>query len=278
MVNSHATDPARGSDAYVPSLAAIVGGQIPKTNQHPRSMKITSLTKQCAILAVSIGLALHGASGAEIVVRETTTRGVVNSFEPDTFIIKSDSGPAPMTYAYGKTIQYVDESGRVVTRESIKPGAPVTVHYVREGDRMVANRIIVGQTTTTTTEPGRPPTKKEAKELKEAAEHPEREARRAAEKGKLFPPRNPAEEKKTTTTTTTNADGTISSFTETEFALRGAGEKTVNYRHSKTTQYVDESGAPVSMEIVRSGAPVSVTYIREGDGFIAQRVIVHKRR
>jgi hypothetical protein len=171
----------------------------------------------------------------------------------------------------------VDESGRVITRETIKPGAPVTVHYVREGDRMVANRVIVRQTTTTTTEPGRPPTRKEAKELKEAAEHPERQARRAAEKGKPFPPANPAEEKTTTTTTTTNADGTITTFTETEFGLRG-GDKTVTYRHSKTTQYVDDEGAPVSMEIVRSGAPVSVTYIREGDGFVAQRVIVHKRR
>jgi len=52
----------------------------------------------------------------------------------------------------------------------------------------------------------------------------------------------------------------------------------VTYRHSKTTQYVDEERAPVSVEVVRSGAPVTVHYIREGDGFVAQRVIVHKRR
>jgi hypothetical protein len=237
-------------------------------------MKITSLKKQCAILAVAVGFAFHGAFGAETVVTET--RGVVNAFEPDKFIIKSESGP--VTYTYSKTIQYVDESGRVITRESIKPGVPVTVHYVREGDRMVANRVIVSQTTTTTTEPGRPPTKREAKELKEAAEHPERTARRAVEKGKPFSPANPAEEKTTTTTTTTHADGTVTSITETEFSLRGAGDKAVTYRASKTTQYVDDEGAPVSVEVVRSGAPVTVHYIREGDGFVAQRVIVHKRR
>ena len=31
---------------------------------------------------------------------------------------------------------------------------------------------------------------------------------------------------------------------------------------------------PVAVEVVRSGVPVTVTYIRDGDGYIAQRVIV----
>lgn len=109
-------------------------------------MKITSFKKQCAILAVSAGIAFHGAVGAETVVtqtKQTTTNGTISAFEPHTFIIKSESGPDPLTYSYSKTTQYVDENGRVVAREMMKPGVPVTVHYVRDGDRMVADRVVV---------------------------------------------------------------------------------------------------------------------------------------
>ena len=209
----------------------------------------------------------------------TTTAGTISEFGPKTIIIRSETSPDPIRYGYRKTTQYVDESGQVVAREMIKPGVPVTVHYVREGDRLVADRVIVGKTTTTTTttEPGRAPTKKEAKALREAAQHPEREARRAAELGKPFPPVNPAESKTTTTTTTTNSDGTISSFTADQFVIKST-KGPVTYRYSKTTQYVDENGASVAMEVVKSGVPVTVSYVREGDGFIAQRVIVHTTR
>ena len=211
----------------------------------------------------------------------TTTAGTISEFGPKTIIIRSETSPEPIRYGYSKTTQYVDESGQVVAREMIKPGVPVTVHYVREGDRLVADRVIVGRTTTTTTttEPGRAPTRKEARDLREAAEHPEREARRAAERGKPFPPENPAESKTTITTTTTPSEGIISSFTPEQFVIKSArSESPVTYRYSKTTQYVDDNGAPVSVEIVKSGAPVTVSYIREGDGFIAQRVIVHTVR
>lgn len=245
-------------------------------------MKITSFKKQCAILTVSVGVAFYSAVGADTVVTETkqtTTNGTISAFEPHTFIIKSESGPDPLTYSYSKTTQYVDENGQVVARETIKPGVPVTVHYVREGDRMVADRVVVRKmtTTTTTTESGREPTRKESKALREAAEHPEREARRAAEKGKPFPPVNPAESKTTVTTSTTTSDGTISSFNPDQFVIKSETGP-VTYRYSKTTQYVDEAGAPVAVEIVKSGVPVTVSYVREGDGFIAQRVIVHTRR
>ncbi len=234
-----------------------------------------------ALFALAIGCAFSGAVFADNVVtetREVTARGTVSSFEPGSFVIKSESAPAPLSYQYSKGIQYVDEAGQVITRETIRPGAPVTVHYVREGDRMVANRVVVNKTTTTTTE-SRTPTRKEAKALREAAEHPEREARRAAERGKPFPPEDPSLPKTITTTTVTSSDGTVSSFAPDHFVVKSAtSDGPVTYRYTKTTQYVDERGAPVSMEIVKSGVPVTVNYVREGDGYIAQRVIVHGRR
>ncbi len=249
-------------------------------------MKLKFLKTPRFILATAIACAFCATLSAETVVTQTktvTADGTITSFEDKSFIIRSEAeaGPAPLTYSYGKTIQYVDESGRVIARETIKPGAAVTVHYVREGDQMVADRVVVRKmtTTTTVTESGRKPTAKEAKALRDAVDHPEREARRAAEAGKPFPPVDPSIAKTTTTTTTTNADGTISSFTKDEIVTTSPGsKKPVTYVYTKTTQYVDENGAPVSMEIVRSGVPVTVSYVRDGDRYIAQRVIVHTVR
>ncbi len=72
------------------------------------------------------------------------------------------------------------------------------------------------------------------------------------------------------------AHGTITSSTPDTLVIRSerdAGPAT--YTFTKETQYVDESGRPVSVEVVRSGAPVDVQYTRDGDRLVAQRVTVY---
>lgn len=184
--------------SWVAMLAAALNA--PPTENTP--MKTPSFIKHGTALAVAAGLAFCGLAHADTTTtttREVTSDGTISSFEPQSFVIKSQTATDPLTYSSSTSTQYVDEAGNVVTRESIAPGAPVTVHYVREGDRMTADRVVVHKITTTTTEPGREPTHKEAKALRDAREHPEREARRAAEKGKPFPPEDPSIPKTTTT-------------------------------------------------------------------------------
>lgn len=240
-------------------------------------MKNSIFTHDGAALAVAVVLAVSGAVQAQTVTttREVTTNGTISSFEPQGFVVRSEAA-GPTTYSYNKSTQYVDEAGNVITRESITPETPVTVHYVREGDQLTADRVVVHKTTTTTI-PGRPLTHKEEKALREAREHPEREARRAAEKGKPFPPEDPSQSRTITTETTTSSDGTVGSLTPDQFVVQSGGGERIVYRVSRTTQYVDESGAPVSMEVVRSGVPVTVSYATEGSGRMAQRVVVHTR-
>ena len=78
-----------------------------------------------------------------------------------------------------------------------------------------------------------------------------------------------------TTESTTTTAGTVSevspdhSSSEPRPALRRFDTVLV-----KTTQYVDDTGAPVSVEVVKSGLPVTVQYVREGDRLIASRVTV----
>jgi hypothetical protein len=58
----------------------------------------------------------------------------------------ANGGPA--TYSYSKTTTYVDEAGRPVSIETGRSGAPVTVHYDSEGNKMVATKVVVRKKTT----------------------------------------------------------------------------------------------------------------------------------
>jgi hypothetical protein len=105
----------------------------------------------------------------ETIVRETTAAvqpteivGTVTEMVPDAVVVRTQETTAPVRYTFTKTTEYVDELGNRVTRESIKTGVPVTVRYIKEGDRMIVNRVVVRKaapppvtiekkTTTTTT-------------------------------------------------------------------------------------------------------------------------------
>jgi hypothetical protein len=161
----------------------------------------------------------------------TTTMGTISDFGDNRIVVRTEASADPLTYRFTKTTTYVDEGGAPVSIETVKSGLPVTVHYVRDGDALVARKVVV---------------------------------RKAGAPGRT----------ETTTTTTT---GTISEFGGQKLIVRSkTSSKPLTYRYSKTTTYVDESGAPVSIETVKSGLPVTVHYIREGDALVARKVIVRK--
>lgn len=68
-----------------------------------------------------------------------------------TIVVRSETSSSPMRYSSTKSTTYVDETGAPVSVETVKSGLPVTVYYTREGDRMVADKVMVRKTTTTTT-------------------------------------------------------------------------------------------------------------------------------
>ncbi len=80
-----------------------------------------------------------------------------------------------------------------------------------------------------------------------------------------------------TSTSTTETAGTISEFSPDTIVVRSeSAPEPVRYTYSKTTTYVDDAGAPVSIETVKSGLPVTVHYIRDNGHLVANRVIVHR--
>lgn len=97
----------------------------------------------------------------------TTTAGTISEFGPETIVVKTVKSSKPLRYTYTKTTTYVDEAGAPVSMEVVKSGVPVTVYYVKRGDKMEASKVIVRKVTV------------------------------------VAPPVPPTEVKKTTTTTTT---------------------------------------------------------------------------
>ncbi len=111
------------------------------------------------------GLVLASASLARAQTTSTTTtttsEGTVSNFTPDSMVVQTSSSTSPITYSYSKTTTYVDENGNPVSVETVHSGLPVTVYYTQDGDRFVADKVVVRRTESTTSAapaPAPPPT------------------------------------------------------------------------------------------------------------------------
>jgi hypothetical protein len=81
-------------------------------------------------------------------VTETTTAtteslGTVTEFIPgDSLILKTEAAE-PVHYKFGKTVQYVNAHGKVIEASKIRKDSKVRVHYVKQGDDMLVDKIIL---------------------------------------------------------------------------------------------------------------------------------------
>lgn len=75
----------------------------------------------------------------------TTTEGagVVTEYTPGQALILKTEAAEPVHYTFGKTVTYVTPDGRVVEASTIRKDSKVRVHYLREGDNMVVDKVIV---------------------------------------------------------------------------------------------------------------------------------------
>ena len=105
------------------------------------------------VLVMPCGLFAQQQSMTTVDTRTSTeTAGTISEMSPDTIVVRTETSSSPMNYSSTKSTTYVDETGAPVSVETVKSGLPVTVYYTREGDRMIAEKVVVRKTTTTTTE------------------------------------------------------------------------------------------------------------------------------
>ena len=80
-------------------------------------------------------------------VTETTTNttmdnmGTVTEFTPgETMILKTEAAE-PVHYKFSKSVTYVTTDGRTVKASKIVKDSKVRVHYVKDGDNMVVDKV-----------------------------------------------------------------------------------------------------------------------------------------
>ena len=76
----------------------------------------------------------------------TTGSGTITEYVPGkTIILKEEGGPK--TYTFSKKVVYVTKSGKTLPDEEVKTrikvGAPISVHYIKEGDSMSVSKVVI---------------------------------------------------------------------------------------------------------------------------------------
>ena len=96
-----------------------------------------------------------------------TSQGTILGYTPasDYITFRTTTDAVPVRYYYTKETTILDPEGKVVTWSAVRPESPATVYYVKQGDRIVASKIVLSrpgtvyekkETTTTTTTTERP--------------------------------------------------------------------------------------------------------------------------
>jgi len=73
----------------------------------------------------------------------TEVKGTVALWRPESGTILAEEVNTPVQFIFAKNVDCIDSSGRPVAREVIQPGDPVTIRYLREGDRLLVSRVIM---------------------------------------------------------------------------------------------------------------------------------------
>jgi hypothetical protein len=224
-------------------------------------MKTTLLLPMAAIIVTTF--LASPVRGDERATRQSVhAHGTITANTPDTLVIRSERDAAPVTYAFTRETEYVDESGRPVTLDVVRSGTPVDVQYIREGNRLIARRVTVYAPTA------------ESQQNKVDRPLHKTEVTREKPDGTI---ETKTRERGDITTHALMSHGTINARTPDQFVVQSQTETNpVTYTYTSSTQYVNDQGQPVSVETVTSGAPVTVEYERDGNRMRATRVIVHE--
>ena len=85
-----------------------------------------------------------GINGAtETTTTTTESTGTVTDFTPGQMMVLKTEAAEPMRYKFGKRVTYVTSDGRVIEASKIRKDSKVRVHYNKDGDNMVVDKVIV---------------------------------------------------------------------------------------------------------------------------------------
>jgi len=85
-----------------------------------------------------------GANGTtETTTTTTESTGTVTDFTPGQMMVLKTEATEPVRYKFSKQVTYVTSDGRVIQPSKIRKDSKVHVHYVKDGDDMLVDKVIV---------------------------------------------------------------------------------------------------------------------------------------
>ena len=84
-----------------------------------------------------------GATDAQTTTTTTESYGTVTEFTPGAALVLSTGTGEPLRYKFSKTVTYVTPEGKVIEASKIKKNSKVRVHYIKEGNDMLVDKVIV---------------------------------------------------------------------------------------------------------------------------------------
>lgn len=84
-----------------------------------------------------------GANGTTETTTTTETVGTVTDFTPGQAVVLKTEAAEPVRYKFSNTVTYVTADGGVIDPSQVRKDSKVRVHYVKSGDDMLVDKVIV---------------------------------------------------------------------------------------------------------------------------------------
>ena len=85
-----------------------------------------------------------GANGvSETTTTTTESTGTITEFTPGQHLFLKTEAAEPVRYKFGKNVTYVTSDGKVIEASKVSKDSKVRVHYVKDGDDMLVDKVIV---------------------------------------------------------------------------------------------------------------------------------------
>ena len=98
---------------------------------------------QTSSTSTTVKTGTNGTTETQTTTTEST--GTVTDFTPGQMMVLKTEATEPVRYKFSKQVTYVTSDGRVIQPSTIRKDSKVRVHYVKTGDDMLVDKVIVTQ-------------------------------------------------------------------------------------------------------------------------------------
>ena len=98
---------------------------------------------QTSSTSTRVATGTHGTTETETTTTTTESTGTVTDYTPGQMMVLKTEAVEPVRYKFSKQVTYVTSDGRVIQPSQIRKDSKVHVHYVKDGDDMLVDKVIV---------------------------------------------------------------------------------------------------------------------------------------